>query len=95
MACSRQLDRARRRVAAGAGEHRHAAVRAADDDLDDAAMLLRVSAGFSPVVPHGTRKLTPLVDLQIDEALQRRFVERAAVGERRDERGAEAFETSS
>src|SRR5207302_7860707 len=86
------FDRARRRIAAGAREHGHASVGAPDDDLDDAAMLVR---GQRRILAGGAardEKIDAAVDLKIDEAFQRRFVERAAVRKRSDEGCAEAFE---
>ena len=50
----------------------------------------RVSVGFSPVVPHGHEEVDAGVDLPAAEPADRRFVELAALRERRDERRADA-----
>ena len=54
-----------------------------------------VSVGFSPVVPHGHEEVDAGVDLPAAEPPDRRFVEIAALRERRDERRADAGELCS
>jgi len=52
----------------------------------------RVSVGLSPVVPQGTRKLMPALDLAPDQRAERLFIERKIALERGYQRGATACE---
>ena len=55
----RELDRLVGRVRAGAGDHRHPALRLLDAPFDDLPCSSWESVGLSPVVPTGTSPLVP------------------------------------
>ena len=86
----RQRDRLLRVVRSRAGDDGHAPPHLLHGDLHDAAMLgerhrRRFAGGAAR-----DDEVDALVDLPVDEAAQRAFVDRAPVRERRGERGAAA-----
>jgi hypothetical protein len=82
-------------VAAGAGEDRHCAVRFVREDLDDAQALGVAQRRVLSRRPARAEKVNTRVDLTAAETTDGGFVERPALGERRDECGADASECCS
>src|SRR5262249_22278384 len=89
---ARQLDHFPGVVSAGSGEHRHTAVRFLDHELHDPQLVAmrerRRLAGRSA----RRQEVHAPFDLALRQALDRRLVERAVLGERRDQRGTDACE---
>ena len=76
---ARQLDHLARVVAAGAGQHRHAAVGFFDDELDDAQLLAMAQRRRFAGRAARREEVDAGVDLPARQALDRRLVEGAVL----------------
>src|SRR5260221_11988109 len=91
---ARQLDRLGGRVGAGAGDHRHLALRHVEAELDDALVLLVAQRRRLAGRAARHQPVRALLDLPGDEILEAALVDRA-VAERRDRRDQRALEHGS